>query len=163
MLLCAFRSLQSGLVMRLDLLQVLHAASFRFAIPKIFPFRPVILDHRQSPPPRRSTIWSVISQEWTPTSEIGGPAAAAEVPGTREQVWDRDSSIDRRTRRRLVWRADIRDPVFVLHQADAFESWQRFLRAPGLQHRLRRVELVRLFESGQARCQSGQVPTRIST
>ena len=61
------------------------------------------------------------------------------------------SGIDRRTRRRLtlVWRADIRDPVFVLHQADTFESHDRdFLRAPGLQHRFcRGVDLVRLFES----------------
>ena len=50
--------------------------------------------------------------------------------------------IDRRTRTRLsfVWRADIRDPVPVSYQADALGSHdQRFLRAPGPQHRLRRV------------------------
>ena len=70
-------------------------------------------------------------------SDIGGVAHFAEAVGT-ESV----PGIDRRTRRRLslVWRADIRDPVPVYHQADALGSHdQRFLRAPGPQHRLRRV------------------------
>ena len=73
-------------------------------------------------------------------SEIGGVAQCAEA--VNESGTESVPGIDRRTRRRLslVWRADIRDPVPMSHQEDTLGSHdQRFLRAPGPQHRLRRV------------------------
>ena len=165
-------------------------------ITMIFLSLPAMLDHRQCLPPLCWTIWRISQESPTMIRTRVDPRGALHIlqkPSTSPE--QSVPGIDRRKRRRLslVWRADIRDPVPVSHQANALGSHdQRFLRAPGPQHRLRRVlseespeistlpastvpasqaalrnrgvelEAVRLFESSSDRGEDSSGPSEMS-